>query len=67
MRVFHRAETVHGLEQNGAEEGPASPLGGRDTPCLNVMFHPQNPSHVILHDTYMLCILDQSLVRTNAG
>ncbi len=35
----------------------------RDTPCLNVMFHPQNPSHVILHDTYMLCILDQSLVR----
>uniref|UniRef100_A0A671MPY0 Uncharacterized protein n=1 Tax=Sinocyclocheilus anshuiensis TaxID=1608454 RepID=A0A671MPY0_9TELE len=35
----------------------------RDTPCLNVMFNPQNPSHVILHDTYMLCIIDQSLVR----
>uniref|UniRef100_A0A8C2Q1F0 Uncharacterized protein n=1 Tax=Cyprinus carpio TaxID=7962 RepID=A0A8C2Q1F0_CYPCA len=33
----------------------------RDTPCLNVMFNPQNPSHVILHDTYMLCIIDQSL------
>uniref|UniRef100_A0A672R687 U3 small nucleolar RNA-associated protein 4 homolog n=1 Tax=Sinocyclocheilus grahami TaxID=75366 RepID=A0A672R687_SINGR len=35
----------------------------RDTPCLNVMFSPQNPSHVILHDMYMLCIIDQSLVR----
>lgn len=35
----------------------------RDTPCLNVMFNPQNPSHVILHDMYMLCIIDQSLVR----
>ncbi|XP_067245321.1 U3 small nucleolar RNA-associated protein 4 homolog [Chanodichthys erythropterus] len=34
---------------------------GRDTPCLNVMFNPQNPSHVILHDSYMLCIIDQSL------
>uniref|UniRef100_A0A673M8G9 U3 small nucleolar RNA-associated protein 4 homolog n=1 Tax=Sinocyclocheilus rhinocerous TaxID=307959 RepID=A0A673M8G9_9TELE len=33
----------------------------RDTPCLNVMFNPQNPSHVILHDMYMLCIIDQSL------
>uniref|UniRef100_A0A8C1BJA9 UTP4 small subunit processome component n=1 Tax=Cyprinus carpio carpio TaxID=630221 RepID=A0A8C1BJA9_CYPCA len=33
----------------------------RDTPCLNVMFNPQHPSHVILHDTYMLCIIDQSL------
>ncbi|XP_043072748.1 U3 small nucleolar RNA-associated protein 4 homolog [Puntigrus tetrazona] len=33
----------------------------RDTPCLNVTFNPQNPSHVILHDTYMFCIIDQSL------
>ncbi|KAK7151929.1 hypothetical protein R3I94_008310 [Phoxinus phoxinus] len=33
----------------------------RDTPCLNVMFNPQNPSHVILHDTYMFCIIDKSL------
>ncbi|XP_051580031.1 U3 small nucleolar RNA-associated protein 4 homolog [Myxocyprinus asiaticus] len=33
----------------------------RDTPVTNVMFNPQNPSHVILHDMYMLCIIDQSL------
>ncbi|XP_067276363.1 U3 small nucleolar RNA-associated protein 4 homolog [Pseudorasbora parva] len=33
----------------------------RDTPCLNVMFNPQNPSHVLLHDTYTFCIIDQGL------
>lgn len=33
----------------------------RDTPVTNVMFNPSNPSHIILHDSYMLCIIDQSL------
>lgn len=32
----------------------------RDTPCLNVTFNQKNPSHVILHDMYMFCIIDQS-------
>lgn len=36
----------------------------RDTPVTNVMFDPKNPSHVILHDMYMLCVIDKSLVRT---
>uniref|UniRef100_A0AAY4DRV7 Cirhin n=1 Tax=Denticeps clupeoides TaxID=299321 RepID=A0AAY4DRV7_9TELE len=33
----------------------------RDTPVINVTFNPQNPNHVILHDSYMFCIIDQSL------
>ncbi|TRY85240.1 hypothetical protein DNTS_009277 [Danionella cerebrum] len=33
----------------------------RDTPCLNVMFNPKNSSHIIVHDAYMFCIIDQSL------
>ncbi|KAI7802339.1 U3 small nucleolar RNA-associated protein 4 homolog [Triplophysa rosa] len=33
----------------------------RDTPVTNVMFNPKNPSHVILHDMYMLCVIDKSL------
>lgn len=33
----------------------------RDTPVTNIMFNPKNPSHVILHDMYMLCVIDKSL------
>ena len=35
----------------------------RDTPIMNVTFNPRNPDHIILHDMYMFCVLDQSLVR----
>ncbi|XP_069385015.1 U3 small nucleolar RNA-associated protein 4 homolog [Paralichthys olivaceus] len=33
----------------------------RDTPVTHVTFNPRNPDHIILHDTYMFCIIDQSL------
>lgn len=35
----------------------------RDTPVTNVMFNPKSSSQVILHDMYMLCVIDKSLVR----
>lgn len=34
----------------------------RDTPITHIAFRPRHPSHVLLHDTYMFCILDMSLV-----
>uniref|UniRef100_UPI003AB00574 U3 small nucleolar RNA-associated protein 4 homolog n=1 Tax=Centroberyx gerrardi TaxID=166262 RepID=UPI003AB00574 len=33
----------------------------RDTPVTHLTFNPTNPAHIILHDTYMFCIIDQSL------
>ncbi|KAM6936869.1 U3 small nucleolar RNA-associated protein 4 homolog [Xenentodon cancila] len=33
----------------------------RDTPITHVTFNPKNPSHIILHDMFMFCIIDQSL------
>ncbi|XP_034031590.1 U3 small nucleolar RNA-associated protein 4 homolog [Thalassophryne amazonica] len=33
----------------------------RDTPVTHIAFSPKNPAHIILHDTYMFCVLDQSL------
>ncbi|XP_066541220.1 U3 small nucleolar RNA-associated protein 4 homolog [Hoplias malabaricus] len=33
----------------------------RETPVTNVTFNPKNPAHVILHDAYMFCIIDQTL------
>lgn len=33
----------------------------RDTPITHVAFNPQNPAHIILHDMFMFCIIDQSL------
>ncbi|KAK2841753.1 hypothetical protein Q5P01_011953 [Channa striata] len=33
----------------------------RDTPITHVAFNPRNPAHIILHDTFMFCIIDQSL------
>ncbi|XP_056273424.1 U3 small nucleolar RNA-associated protein 4 homolog [Pseudoliparis swirei] len=38
----------------------------RDTPVTHVAFNPQNPAHVILHDTFMFCIIDQSLPLPDA-
>ncbi|MEQ2196378.1 hypothetical protein XENOCAPTIV_023253, partial [Xenoophorus captivus] len=35
----------------------------RDTPITRVTFNPKNPAHIVLHDTFMFCIIDQSLVR----
>lgn len=37
----------------------------RDTPVTNVTFNPQNPAHIILHDMFMFCVLDQSLPLPN--
>ncbi|KAA8590602.1 hypothetical protein FQN60_014536 [Etheostoma spectabile] len=33
----------------------------RDTPITHVTFNPKNPAHIILHDMFMFCIIDQSL------
>uniref|UniRef100_A0AAR2LRA0 Anaphase-promoting complex subunit 4 WD40 domain-containing protein n=1 Tax=Pygocentrus nattereri TaxID=42514 RepID=A0AAR2LRA0_PYGNA len=33
----------------------------RDTPVTNVTFNPKNPAHIVLHDMYMFCIIDQTL------
>ncbi|XP_015666899.1 U3 small nucleolar RNA-associated protein 4 homolog [Protobothrops mucrosquamatus] len=33
----------------------------RDTPITHIAFRPGHSSHVLLHDTYMFCILDTSL------
>lgn len=34
----------------------------RDTPVTNVTFSHKNPAHIVLHDMYMFCIIDQTLV-----
>ncbi|XP_025895402.1 U3 small nucleolar RNA-associated protein 4 homolog [Nothoprocta perdicaria] len=33
----------------------------RDSPITHIAFNPKNPSHILLHDVYMFCILDKSL------
>ncbi|KAM8891989.1 LOW QUALITY PROTEIN: U3 small nucleolar RNA-associated protein 4 homolog [Spinachia spinachia] len=33
----------------------------RDTPITHVSFNPKNPAHIIVHDMFMFCIIDQSL------
>ncbi|XP_070763784.1 U3 small nucleolar RNA-associated protein 4 homolog isoform X1 [Enoplosus armatus] len=33
----------------------------RDTPVTHVTFNPENPAHILLHDAFMFCIIDQSL------
>ncbi|KAM3609691.1 uncharacterized protein V6R79_018644 [Siganus canaliculatus] len=33
----------------------------RDTPITHITFSPKNPAHILLHDTFMFCIIDQSL------
>ncbi|XP_061892003.1 U3 small nucleolar RNA-associated protein 4 homolog [Entelurus aequoreus] len=32
----------------------------RDTPVTHVAFNPKNPAHILLHDMFMFCIIDQS-------
>ncbi|XP_070763785.1 U3 small nucleolar RNA-associated protein 4 homolog isoform X2 [Enoplosus armatus] len=34
----------------------------RDTPVTHVTFNPENPAHILLHDAFMFCIIDQSLM-----
>lgn len=36
----------------------------RDTPITHITFNRKNPAHIILHDVFMLCVIDQSLVCT---
>ncbi|XP_009705924.1 PREDICTED: cirhin-like, partial [Cariama cristata] len=33
----------------------------RDSPITHITFNPKNPSHILLHDIYMFCVLDKSL------
>ncbi|KAH0619730.1 hypothetical protein JD844_000674 [Phrynosoma platyrhinos] len=33
----------------------------RDTPITHIAFNPRQASHILLHDTYMFCIVDKSL------
>uniref|UniRef100_A0A5F8GIR0 U3 small nucleolar RNA-associated protein 4 homolog n=1 Tax=Monodelphis domestica TaxID=13616 RepID=A0A5F8GIR0_MONDO len=33
----------------------------RDTPITHITFHPKRPTHILLHDTYMFCIIDKSM------
>ncbi|XP_068267737.1 U3 small nucleolar RNA-associated protein 4 homolog [Nyctibius grandis] len=33
----------------------------RDSPITHITFNPKNPSHILLHDVYMFCVLDKSL------
>uniref|UniRef100_A0A8B9NW52 UTP4 small subunit processome component n=1 Tax=Apteryx owenii TaxID=8824 RepID=A0A8B9NW52_APTOW len=33
----------------------------RDSPITHIAFNPKNPSHILLHDVYMFCVLDKSL------
>uniref|UniRef100_A0A8C5QY33 UTP4 small subunit processome component n=1 Tax=Leptobrachium leishanense TaxID=445787 RepID=A0A8C5QY33_9ANUR len=33
----------------------------RDTPIMGVSFNPSMPEHILLHDTFMFCILDKTL------
>lgn len=39
----------------------------RDSPITHITFNPKNPSHILLHDIYMFCVLDKSLVSPRAG
>ncbi|XP_025975475.2 U3 small nucleolar RNA-associated protein 4 homolog [Dromaius novaehollandiae] len=33
----------------------------RDSPITHITFNPKKPSHILLHDVYMFCVLDKSL------
>ncbi|XP_028304223.1 U3 small nucleolar RNA-associated protein 4 homolog [Gouania willdenowi] len=48
------------------KEGLHSLWLDRDTPVTRVAFNPENPAHIILHDTFMFCIVDQSLPLPDA-
>lgn len=38
----------------------------RDTPITHISFNPKKPTHIIMHDVYMLCVIDQSLPLPDA-
>uniref|UniRef100_A0A6I8PBN5 UTP4 small subunit processome component n=1 Tax=Ornithorhynchus anatinus TaxID=9258 RepID=A0A6I8PBN5_ORNAN len=33
----------------------------RDTPIIHIAFRPEKPMHILLHDTFMFCLIDKSL------
>uniref|UniRef100_H0XF86 UTP4 small subunit processome component n=1 Tax=Otolemur garnettii TaxID=30611 RepID=H0XF86_OTOGA len=39
----------------------------RDTPITHISFHPKRPMHILLHDAYMFCIIDKSLIVLSQG
>uniref|UniRef100_A0A8D0GKV0 UTP4 small subunit processome component n=1 Tax=Sphenodon punctatus TaxID=8508 RepID=A0A8D0GKV0_SPHPU len=49
---WSRKVQQHGLHKDWLE---------RDTPITHITFNPKQPSHILLHDTYMFCILDKAL------
>ncbi|XP_066493111.1 U3 small nucleolar RNA-associated protein 4 homolog isoform X2 [Tiliqua scincoides] len=49
---WSRKVQQHGLHKDWLE---------RDTPITHIAFNPKQASHILLHDTYMFCILDKSL------
>lgn len=51
--AWSRALLKHGLHQRWLE---------RDTPITHVGFGGTGAAHVLLHDAFMLCVIDQALV-----
>lgn len=50
---WSRALLRHGLHHLWLE---------RDTPITHISFSGKNAAHVFLHDVFMLCVIDQTLV-----
>ncbi|PKU29634.1 hypothetical protein llap_20062 [Limosa lapponica baueri] len=50
--AWSRTVQNHGLHKAWLE---------RDSPITHITFNPKNPSHILLHDIYMFCVLDKSL------
>lgn len=50
---WSRALLKHGLHRLWLE---------RDTPVTHIGYSRRNPAHVFLHDVFMLCVIDQTLV-----
>lgn len=50
---WSRALLKHGLHRLWLE---------RDTPVTHIGFSRQNAAHIFLHDAFMLCVIDQTLV-----
>lgn len=51
--AWSRALLRHGLHRRWLE---------RDTPVTHVGFGGNNAAHIVLHDVFMLCVIDQTLV-----
>lgn len=50
--AWSRQLQQHGLHKDWIE---------RDTPITHLNFNPAKPNQILLHDTYMLCIIDKTL------